>query len=391
MRRVLAAVLFCVPLAAASASACQVYGEDLLVPEVPFGGGIGFWSGRGDQGCYSAGVPREAERPNDNDASELPPFYLVLRTIRLGERDINGIPDPEAWKDLGFDLDGVCTNSATCQTGVVKPSCKPVGATVPYDGNHCRDNTFGRLAYEAARVPEVSGRYLDPNALDCAFCTGRYGFLVRIAHYNGKLNDAHVRVDYIPSPGLEAPLPWSCKDTSWKQRPCASADLPWALQEDALESRGASPTGKLHVDDAYVARGYLVSRLPGGTVFQFPRRTGSDVATPFPLKLDDGIFAGKLARERDGSWALTDGMLAGRASAEGIFRGFRITGLCEGNPNYKLVQAFVNNNVDVRADGVVDPQRPCDAISVGVGFTAAQARVGRVEPVVAPVECQPAP
>lgn len=391
MRRFFASLLVCLPCAAAGVAACQIYDESLLTPEVPFGGGIGFWSGRGDQDCYSAGVPQERERPNDSNNSELPPVYLVLRTIRLGERDINGIPDPEAWKDLGFDLDGVCTNSQTCTTGVVKPSCRPIGATVPYDGNHCRDNTFGRLAYEAARVPEVSGRYLNPNALDCAFCTGRYGFLVRISHYNGTLNDAHVRVDYIPSPGLEAPLPWSCADTGWKRRPCASADLPWALQEDALESRGAAPTGKLHVEDAYVARGYLVSKLPPGTVFQFPRRTGSDVATPFPLRLNDGIFAGKLGRERDGSWALTDGMLAGRASAESIFRGFRITGLCEGDPNYKLVQAFVNNNVDIRADSVVDANRPCDALSVGVGFTAVQARPGRVEAVVPPVECQKAP
>lgn len=378
---------------AGSLAYCNVYTPDLVAgPAAPdAGNGIGFWSGPGSAGCFSAKSPSPADRPASADPSELPAIYLAIRELRMGSRDANGMPDQNAWQDLGMDLDNVCTSSPTCDTTDPIVSCKPTGASVPVDGNYCRDNTFGKLEGYASTIPEVGGKYgLNDEAFNCALCRGDYNFIIRITQYNGKENDDHVRVDFYPSPGLVTPLPWDCTSSDWRAHPCFTSDAPWYVSDDGvgLPQGGPDlPDAVVYDADGFVKNGYIVVQLPADALFWFPGKRA--VATAFPVKFAQAVVAGHFHKASDGTWAIDDGTIAGRTRRDDVIHAFRLIGFCESDPNYTIMQNFLNASLDLLADGTNDPNTPCDAISVGIGFSAVQSVAGGLQHVDPLVECQP--
>lgn len=370
--------------------ACDVYDTSLLAPLFAPGetvAGVGWWSGKGDRGCLSALGPRESGRPPRGSAVELPPILMALQSVRFGA----GAEDADAWKRVGYDLDGRCTASETCEGADSPLPCQPTVPQVPIDGLYCRDNTFGRLAAQVEVVPEVNKYGLGRDELNCALCVGYYNYLIRLSGYSGLPDDDRVKVDYLPSPGLESPLPWDCTDPSWKQKPCFTPDMPWQIEEDALVDPTAQGDARLDSKvsdpDAYVKDGYLVARLPDDTLFWMPGRRGPAVA--FPLRLTKARFSGKIVRGGDGVFRIEDGVIAGRASGAEIVKGIRLIGLCESDPNYPLITDFLTKNLDLLANGENDPAATCDALSVGVSFVGQQATPG-ANTVVPPLrECEP--
>lgn len=378
--------------AASGAHGCSVYDASLLEPlpsPVEPKSGVGWWSGNDSRGCFSAGAPRPEDRPSPQGDDDVGPIYLAVESMRLGSLNEQGVLDGNAWQDLGFDLDGICTASETCESADPPPSCKAGASAISRDGRFCRDNTFGRLEHTAAGVPEITRKYgLSDDAFNCALCVGHYNFLIRISGYNGRPNDDRVRVDLYPSPGLEQPLPWDCSQPDWKTRPCFQPDMPWTVLDDGLSEPRPGPDlpdAKLFDDAAYVRDGYIVAQLPADTLFWFPGYNALVVA--YPLRLAQGIVAGKLERGADGVWRVRDGTIAGRSRGTDIIDAFRLMGFCESDPNYKLMTTFVGANLDISSSGSKDPEILCDAMSVGIGFTALQALAGKVATVEPLEEC----
>ena len=396
MRRALsAAAAIGLAAIAGAVTYCSIYSSD-LVPAIEAGSGVGWWSGAedgGEQTCFSAKMPTPKDRPPPGDTTELPPIYMAIASMRLGSQDPNFQPDASAWQDIGMDIDSVCTNSPTCLQDTPTVSCKPTLTAIAYDGNYCRDNTFGKLEVQAASIPEVGGKYgLNDDAFNCALCTGAYNFIIRVTKYNGTANDDAVRVDFYGSPGLEQVLPWSCTDPSWRVHPCFTADMPWLVRDTAVTADAGGPSlpdAVLADPNAFVKDGYIVAQLPADTLFWFPSIAGrkTDVATAFPLKFTQAVVAGKLAKAEDGTWSVFDGTIAGRSRESDIIAGFRLIGFCETDQNYPLMQGFLHGSLDVLSNGQTDPNTTCDGISVGVGFTARQATPGSLIHVDDLVEC----
>jgi hypothetical protein len=257
------------------------------------------------------------------------------------------------------------------------------------DGHDCRDNTFGRLEYAAALVPELSKKYgLSDDAFNCALCVGDYNYLFRLSDYNGEANDDEVRVDLYPSPGLDKPLPWNCNDPSWKDHPCFTPDEKFQATPDSMTTPQGGPDlgdAKIFDGTAYVRDGYIVVKLPDSALLWFPGYKALVVA--YPILLQKGIVAGKLTHGADGVWRITDGTIGGRVKGGDLVQGFRDLGLCEADPNYSVMADFVNKNLDVLADGTNDPSRTCDAMSAGIAFTAQQVVAGKLATVDPLKEC----
>lgn len=379
---------------AASLVRCQVYDTSLLEaseagPQT--GGGIGFWSRPGASGCFSAGYPKAEDKPSPQPGDSLPPIYMAIRSMRLGSLDPDGNPSKTAWQDIGFDLDNTCTTSGTCPSDPSKPSisCKPTGSAVAFDGNYCRDNTFGRLEILASSISEIGGKYgLNDDAFNCALCVGAYNFIIKISNYNGTGNDDVVRVDAYPSPGLDPILPWNCATADWKVHPCFTADLPLTVQDTAVtEQRGGPdlPDAVLNSDTAYVRDGYLVMILPPDSLLVFPGKKA--LATAFPVRFARGVFTGHLGRARDGTWTIDDGNIGGTTTEVETLKSFREIGFCESDTNFKLMSTFLHDNLDILASGESNPEATCDSVSIGLGFTAAQATAGKLVHVDPLVEC----
>ena len=397
MKRALSAVTAISLAALVGAFAyCSIYTSDLVGPGIEAGSGIGWWSGAvdgGEQSCFSARMPTPKDRPPPGDPTELPPITLAIGSMRLGSQDPNFQQDASAWQDIGMDIDSVCTNSPTCLQNNPTVSCKPTLTAIAYDGNYCRDNTFGKLEVQAASIPEVGGKYgLNDDAFNCALCTGAYNFIIRVTKYNGTQNDDAVRLDFYPSPGLQQVLPWSCTDPSWRVHPCFTADMPWLVRDTAVTADAGGPSlpdGVIADPNAFVRDGYIVAQLPADTLFWFPSIAGrkTDVATAFPLKFTQAVVAGKLAKAEDGTWSVFDGTIAGRSRESDIISAFRLIGFCQTDPNYTLMQSFLHGSLDVLSNGQNDSNVTCDGISVGVGFTARQATAGSLIHVDDLVEC----
>ncbi len=376
------------------AAQCSVYDTSLLAPAAAGPApksGVGWWSGPGDRGCFSAGMPRPENRPapGPSSAKVLPPIYLGVQSTRLGSLSETGQLDNNAWQDIGFDLDGVCTGVDTCQGDDTPPSCKPTVPQISTDGRDCRDNTFGRLEYAAALVPELSKKYgLNDDAFNCALCVGHYNYLFRVTNYNGEPNDDRVRVDLYPSPGLDKPLPWDCRDPTWKDRPCFTPEQQFQVTPESMKEPRSGPDladAVLFDDAAYVREGYLVVKFPENALISFPGFKALVVA--YPIRIQRGIVAGKINRDADGVWRITDGTIGGRVFGTDLVKGFRELGLCEQDPNYSIMTDFINKNLDVLADGRNDSNATCDAMSLGIAFKAQQVVAGKVTVVEPLKEC----
>ncbi len=103
--------------------------------------------------------------------------------------------------------------------------------------------------------------------------------------------------------------------------------------------------------------------------------------------MQKGLVAGKLTRDADGVWRITDGTIGGRIRGGDLVKGFRQLGLCEKDANYSVMVDFVNKNLDVLADGRNDPNATCDAMSAGIAFKAQQVVAGKIAAVEPLKEC----
>jgi hypothetical protein len=371
---------------------CSVYDTSLLAPAAPgvsAKSGVGWWSGPGDRGCFSARVPTVADRPAKGSDKVLPPIYLAVQSTRLGSLGEDGKLNNEAWRDIGFDLDGVCTGVESCPGDDTPPSCKPTVPQISTDGHDCRDNTFGRLEYAAALIPELAKTYgLSDDAFNCALCVGDYNYLFRISDYNGEPNDDQVRVDLYPSPGLERPLPWDCTQATWKDHPCFTPDEKFQVTPESMVDPKPGPdlgNAKVFDPNAFVRDGYIVVHFPDETLVWFPGYKALVVA--YPLLMQKGVLAGKLTHDVDGVWRITDGTIGGRVRAGDMVKSFRQLGLCDGDTRYVTMTEFVSKNLDVLADGRNDPNATCDAMSAGIAFTAQQVLAGNLATVEPLKEC----
>lgn len=206
-----------------------------------------------------------------------------------------------------------------------------------------------------------------------------------------------MRVDLYPSPGLVNPLPWNCQDPSWRAHPCFTATMPWLVRDTGVAGDAggpALPNAVLADPNAYVKQGYVVAELPPDALFWFPTIAGrkTDVATAFPIKFSQAVVAGRITKAEDGTWSIVDGTIAGRSRESDIIDGFRLIGFCDTNDpqDYALMQNYLHGSLDVLASGQNDPNTTCDAVSVGIAFTAVQATAGPLVHVDDLVECQAA-
>ncbi|MFW5739669.1 MAG: hypothetical protein ACOC1F_04825 [Myxococcota bacterium] len=380
--------------ALAVASSCKVYDESLLLDGtggfggggVSYGDGVGWWSGTDPEtGCATASMPTPEDRPSSSDPGEsIDPLFFAVRSMRLGSLDKEGNPSKTAWQGIGFDLDGTCTRSPTCS--VIDPvvSCTSRLPVVPGDGNYCRDNRFGELEYAIAANEDIGERFgLNDTTFNCSLCQGAYNMIFKISGYNGQANDATVRVDIYPSPGIETLKPIDCASADvWDEDQCWKKSDAWAIQSDYVTNPvGSTNIGDSKLDDstAYVREWYAVVRLPDNTRFWFPDDRG--VATAFPLVMQGGLVTGKLTQDAEDNWTLEDGIIAGRMEAEDALESFRFIGLCEDDPLGPTVESYARMWSDVLSSGAVLPDAECDAISVGIAFTASEATMGAVTEV----------
>ena len=293
-------------------------------------------------------------------------FVVAVRTFDFGE-EYEGDAGLVPARATGYDLDATCTGQGQGPSCAVPPWGRPVN-----DGPGGRDNAVGVL------IADITRRIVDfgSASYNRQIAAGRVSLLFRISGYNGTADDDQVTVSaYSPAPldafgGRSLPL-WDGTDV-W---PIASTSV---TNSDPNKPRFVDQNG-------YVRGGLLVASLARGT---FPMSSGiaRNVVIEIDISLVGVFVTGKLV-SNNGEWGLEDGQIAGRWPVQDLVAQLSqfpdpldaslTLPLCTRSLSYPLFRDIVCKFVDIHTQ-FASPATPCDALSIGVAFTASPARLGNV-------------
>jgi hypothetical protein len=344
------------------AAAAGSSGIDASVTGGSAGVGAAGASGAPDAGCVSARPPAPPTgSPPGGDLD----LVIAIRDVDFGDRT-EGEP---SWKKLGYDLDKLCT----CDPDPAGP-CKSPDPLKVCDGPGGRDNVIGALLWElrntfritAVRSDEFSGQIEN----------GARTVLIRISDYNGEADDVQVAVawystDRFRSANPDAGAPaWDGND-EW---PVLAAALePLTGADGSLDYSLDRP--KFQDRFAFVSGGWMVAKLPEGLLA---------LSEEIQVQFSGALLSGRLERDAGGPWRLEDGSLAGVAKVGEVLAVLALTNdpifkqpLCTNNPMYEGVKTLICERSDMTLLDI-NPNAPCDYLSLGIGMRGAAARLGEI-------------
>jgi hypothetical protein len=350
---------------------CSVYDSSLLLPAADSGAPQDAFVVEAGPDAHDAGdagkeaaanpcpdfVPPAQPAADDPSAAPDQTFVVAVHTIDLGF-------DAGASSLLGYDLDNVYT---CCDGG--PESCKAAvsGAPAHCDDPSGRDNAGGQLLGSLALVDSTQ---FNTSTISQRLDDGTYSILLQIQHYNGQANDTQVTAALFGSVGVEGDA-----GTLWN-----GTDV-WTIDDSFVVTPDASPLIPVDFDtSAYVSGGTLVMHVT------FPISLGTSVTSSFTISLTAGVITGQVVPAGNGTYALAAGNIAGRWNVSQLLASLQTVQigsqpLCPGSSTYGFVKGEICKYADIMTDFTQDLKGgTCDALSLGIGFTADPAQMGDVVP-----------
>lgn len=311
----------------------------------------------GDAGVVGSPVGCTPARPDArpecaDDGETVGPLHFAMRDIVI---DQGG----DRWRTLGFDLDGQCTDALAPMPSA---ECAPRSAPAPTDGRNGIDNTFGGEIVQQFLTYQPDFSTNTTVALE----NGRTVPIVTLDRWNGLPDDPRVQlsvafaVDLIPAGETVTPGSVTLDNTY--------PDPMWDGTDTAYPSSssfGAGGRAVLFDDNAYVAGGQIVARLPDRADLNLPGSVGV-----VRIRLTDVRLTGQLV---DGGASLANTSLTGRWPEADLLMFLDDLGICPGDPTADLIRAgfavILARSADVRATaGTGGPGVTCDAVSTAIPF-----------------------
>ena len=352
-------------MGAAIVAACSIYDPSLLAPiaaadaSSPLDGGEA--STPDADSCPHAFPP---PAPAADDGTAALDLVFVLDSVRL----------LQSQTPLGYDLDGVCTCPGP-------EACKSVGAPpkAHCDDDAGRDNSGGATLATFATVSDG----FNEDAINVRLRSGESSILLRVRGYNGGANDTQVTAIVYRSTGVEP-----TNDSGTTAPPKFDGTDRWSLDPSSIVG-GATAAGldceanpdciALAFDPkAYVTDHVLVTRA------DILLRTGNGTQ----IDLTNTVLTARIV-PRGASLALAEGSIAGRWRSDRLLAMVANSDspagpgpICNDTATYESIKQLVCGAADLPSDPALDrTDVPCDALSLGLAFTAVPARLGRVAAV----------
>jgi hypothetical protein len=241
---------------------------------------------------------------------------------------------------------------------------------------HCdedggRDNSAGQLLDDFSLLDPGD---INDQAISARIAAGQYSVLVQVTDYNGQPNDTQVTASLYASEGIEAAGDAGPPPARWDGTDVWTIDARFVLG-----SPDAGPLLPAHFDPhAYVSGGVLVMHL------DFPIALAFASDQTVTLDLTGGVIAARVAAVGPGAWRLADGQVAGRWNVSSVLASlqaltFAGQTICPGSMLYAQLKQHICAAADIATSPGSDNRgAPCDALSIGFGFTADPARLGAV-------------
>lgn len=285
--------------------------------------------------------------------------------------------------DQGFNLDDRSTSSRETA------SCIGAGDTIASDEACGVDNAY------RSGVARVVGPYFDSTGqtpqddLHALQRRGVVNMLIRIRGWSGGRNDRSIQVDIMQTACGHLAGETGCDPTGLTGSPLAfdGTDTFFVSQESVVASDDT--LSRVVQDNAYVADGVLVARIPDETSLSFPVEGGR-----LNVGLSGAHLTGILPAVLDGSSAF-DARLSGRWSTATLNEAIFFFALCPPAEDHRA--ATVKSIIDGAADIMADPSQDnmgldCNAISASItmrGFSGLYG--GWTDQVLDPIDCSSAP
>lgn len=300
-------------------------------------------------GCALARAPARpaADDPGGKDTD----LTFAIGTLVIG---LGATPTP------GLDVDGLCTcpDIAPCVSS--QRICDRDGGV---------DNAFDDLLLRFGSFGAPIKREKVQSSLD----SGQTTVLMVVRRYNGLLNDTSVDV------GLMTSLGTMRNDAGDPTPPRNDGTDEWTVDPSSVGNIAPPFVPKAIATEAYVSGGVLVAH--GSFVLAL------GTSAFLTITLDEGTLTGRLLRGP--VWRITDGRLAGRWPTRKLLTSLAVIPdpidkarfLCGDSGTYQAYKPQLCSAADIGAAAVSDSTgKKCDALSIGLGFEAVQARVGPLAP-----------
>jgi hypothetical protein len=315
--------------------------------------GIGACGIIASQGCGSSdssssssgGTAAAGKTPPSLPAGATPTTSTTKKTFAvnqlfLGETNRSNAPTKDAWKDYGYNIDGLTTTKT--DTNV----CKRQGgadSAKQEDGNGGIDNAFGRtvLGFILGLVPTPS------KTLNDSIQGGSFTIMFEVTGLTDDPKQTNT--------GLSGRLLVGGAFGDNKKPTFTAAD-DWPYR--------ASPI--IPIDGAYINNGTFVNGAGGATVELALFIQGVQLAL--------SINRAAITFDHTGPDEITNGTISGVINTEALVTGIekvagRIsTQLCGGS-TLDTIKQTIRQASDIRDDGTNAAGVDCNAISIGLGFT----------------------
>ncbi len=315
-----------------------------------------------------AGLPPRIGAPTTSTTSS----YYAVYSLLLGDFDRSGAPGSTAWKRYGYDLDSKTSTDKSTDHCRLKAGAS---ARAKVDGDNGADNSFGSniLPILTTAQPEISQQ------TNAALRAGDATYILQVTGFDEKSDQSNIGLSgQVFGGGQLSPAP------KWD-----GTDL-WPVLPGTLAGGTLAGGANAKMNDAYVSRGLFV-----GVVQSSVNLTVGLGGIGLVLPIERPIFT--FQKPTNGLDATT-GTIAGVMNTARFVSEFRrvagqiSTSLCEGSTMANIAAQLAYAS-DIMSDGTNgDPSVECDAISVGLGFTAKLVKAPTAvasPPPVAPDPCNP--
>lgn len=306
--------------------------------------------------CKHAAPP---PRPTVSNAGGEEEVLVAITSVEVG--DELAPSGAAGFREIGFDLDGVCANLGE------RPPCRTFDWAKgdPTDGVDGIDNAGGALMAAELEVFNISP--FTSATVTKGIGEGKVAplALLRIRKYNLRVVDDLVELDWYVAEPLG-------------KKPTLDGTDAWPMWEGTLASTptaGELPTSRYRDPQAYVSNYTLVAHLPPGTPIKFQNVTFPSEGLTLSLKLGYDPLR------------VTSGVVGGVLKASELFRrmpqmtqAFTLGTICRDDPSYPQVKSYFCRFIDSRADLRPAPDSSCDAISLGMRFGTTIVKAGPLAP-----------
>ena len=304
------------------------------------------------QGCSSSSsdggtTPASAGKtppapPTAGATTDTSKRVFAVNELFLGETNRAGAPTKDAWKDYGYNIDGLTTTKTDTNVCTRQGGADPAKQE---DGNGGIDNAFGRtvLGFILGLVPTPS------KTINDSIQSGSFTVLLEV---QGMTDDPKQSAT-----GLSGRLlvGGAYSDDPMK-KPTFAPDDNWPYRADPI----------IPINGAYINNGTFVNGAGGATVELALFIQG--------VQLSLTINRAAITFDHTAPNDITNGTISGVINTEALVSGIekvagRIsTQLCGGS-TLDTIKMTIRQASDILSDGTNKAGVNCDAISIGIGFT----------------------